>query len=137
MHTSIKRAMKHAVKAALIRHLGRIKPVFLLVFGEEQLCDSHALNQMHGSVAVRARPQRRLCGERCLLRRSLVEQSAAEWQHSGSSAVGEEAEVADPGKASRQHVLQEAAQELFGGECERALLAVVGIFLPAEADLGS
>jgi hypothetical protein len=31
----------------------------------------------------------------------------------GSSAVGEPAEVADAGKASRQYMLPEAAQELF------------------------
>ena len=67
-HTSIKRAMKHAMKASLVRQLGRIKPVSLLVFGEEQLCDSHALNQMHGSMAMWALPQRRLREERCLLR---------------------------------------------------------------------
>lgn len=67
-HTSIKRAIKHTVKAALVKQLGRIKPVSLLVFGEEQLCDSHALNQMHGSMAARALPQRRLREERCLLR---------------------------------------------------------------------
>ena len=41
---------------------------------------------------------------------NLVKQSAAEWQHVGSSAVGEEAEVADAGKASWQHMLYEAAQ---------------------------
>lgn len=108
-HTSTERAMKHALRAALVKQLGRIKPVFLLVFGEEQSCDSHALNEMHESMAVRAHPQRRLCEERCFLRRSLVKQSAAEWQHAGSSAVGEEAEVADTWKASRQHMLHEAA----------------------------
>ncbi len=66
-----------------------------------------------------------------------MEQSAAEWQHVGSSAVGEEAEVADAGKASWQHMLYEAAQELFGSKYHRALLAVVSIVLPAEADLSS
>jgi len=34
-HTSIKRAMKHTLKAALLKQLGRIKPIFLLVFDEE------------------------------------------------------------------------------------------------------
>src|SRR5258708_11568438 len=115
-HTSIKRAMKHAVKAALVRRLGRIKQVSPFLFGEEQLCGRHCLNEKHGAMAVRALPQRRLCEERRFLRRSLVEQSAAEWQHVGSSAVGEEAEVANTGKASRQHMLYESAQELFRGE---------------------
>ena len=66
-----------------------------------------------------------------------MEQGAAEWQHVGSPAVGEKAEIADAGKASRQHMLYETAQELFGGKYHRALLAVVSIVLPAEADLSS
>jgi hypothetical protein len=107
------------------------------MFGEEELCGSHPLKQMHESMAVRARPWRGLCEERCFGRRILVEQSAAEWQHAGSPSVGEEAEVADTGKARWQHMLYEAAQELFGGECEGTLLAVVGVVLPAETDLSS
>jgi len=101
--------MKHTGKAALVGHLGRIKQVSLFLFGEEQLCGRHSLNGMHESMAMRALPQRRLREERCFLRRSLVEQSAAEWQHTGSSAVGEEAEVADAGKAPWQHMLYKAA----------------------------
>jgi hypothetical protein len=52
----------------------------------------------------------------------LVKQSAAEWQHAGSSAVGEEAEVANTGKALWQHMLYESAQELFRGKCQRRCL---------------
>ncbi len=66
-----------------------------------------------------------------------MEQSAAERQHAGSSAVGEEAEVADTGKAPWQHMLYESAQELFGGKCQGTLPAMVDIVLPAEADLRS
>ena len=88
-------------------------------------------------MAMWALPQRRLREERCFLRRRLVEQSAAEWQHAGSSAVGEESEVANTGKAPWQHMLYKAAQELFGGKCQGALPAVVSVVLPAEADLGS
>ena len=43
-HTSTKCALKQTVKATLVKQLGRIKSVFHLVFSEEQLCDSHALN---------------------------------------------------------------------------------------------
>jgi len=134
-HTSTKRAMKHAVRAALVRRLGRIKQVSRFLFGEEKLCGSYPLKETHGSMAMWALPQRRLREEGCFLRRRLVEQSAAEWQHAGSSAVGEEAEVADTGKAPWQHMLYESAQELLGGECKFTLPAVVGIVLPAEADL--
>jgi hypothetical protein len=49
-------AMKHTVNAVFVKQLGRIKPVFLLVFSEEELCDSHALNQMHEPMAARALP---------------------------------------------------------------------------------
>ena len=73
---------------------------------------------------------------RSLSGRGPFEQSAAEWQHVGSSAVGEEAEVADTGKSARQDVLHEAAQELFEGKCHGALLAVVSVVFPAEADCG-
>ena len=90
---------------------------------------------MHESMAARALPQRGLCEGWRFLRRSLVEQSAAEWQHAGSSAVGEEAEVADTEKASRPHMLYEPAQELFRGKCQGALPAMMGVVLPTEADL--
>ena len=56
VHTSIKRAMKHAVQTALMRRLRRIKQVSLFLFGEEQLCSSDPLNEMHESMAVRASP---------------------------------------------------------------------------------
>jgi hypothetical protein len=56
-HTSTKHAVKHTVKAALARHLGRIKAVFLFMFGEEELCGSHPRNEMHESMAARALPQ--------------------------------------------------------------------------------
>ena len=66
-----------------------------------------------------------------------MEQSAEEWQHAGSSAAGEETEVADTGKASRQRMLHGSAQELFGGKCQGALPAVMGVVLPAETYLSS
>ena len=50
-------------------------------------------------MAARTLPWRGSCEEGCIGGRSLVEQRAADWQHVGSSAVGEEAEVADAGKA--------------------------------------
>ena len=62
-----------------------------------------------------------------------MEQGVTEWQRAGSSAVGEEAEIADTGKALWQHMLYEAAQELFGCKCQGALPAVVGVVLPAAA----
>src|SRR5271170_6848885 len=92
---------------------------------------------MHEAMAVRAVPWSRCCGGKHFSGRDLVEPGAAERQHPGSSAVGEPAEVADAGKASRQDMLHETAQELFGSKCHGALFAAVGIVLPAKMDLGS
>ena len=65
-----------------------------------------------------------------------MQQRAAEWQHLSASAVGQPAKVADAGKASRQHVLHEAAQELFRRKRHRAMSAAMGIILPAKPDCG-
>jgi hypothetical protein len=64
-----------------------------------------------------------------------MEQAAAEGEHLSACTVGHPAEIADTREAPGQDVLQEAAQELFAGEPHDALLAAVGIVLPAEGDL--
>src|SRR5271170_4067109 len=92
---------------------------------------------MHEAMAVRAVPWSRCCGGKHFSGRDLVESGAAERQHPGSSAVGEPAEVADAGKATRQDMLDETAQELFGSKGHGALFTAMGVILPAEADLGS
>ena len=109
----------------------------LLWFGEEESRGREQFDEMHEPMSARALPQHGLCDGWCFGGKRLIEQGAAERQHVGSSAVGEEAEVADTRKASRQDMLYEAAQELFRGKCHGALPAAVGIVLPAEADLGS
>ena len=55
-HTSSKRAVKHTMKAALVRQLGGVKQVCLLSFGEEELCGREPFDKMHESMAVRALP---------------------------------------------------------------------------------
>jgi hypothetical protein len=60
----MKRAVKHTLKAAMVRQLGRIKQVSLSLFGEEELCDSHAPNQMDDPMTARALPQQGLCEAR-------------------------------------------------------------------------
>ena len=50
-------------------------------------------------------------------------------------AVGKEADVADAMKPARHSVLQEAADELVGGERHHLGFAVMTIVLPGEADL--
>ena len=51
-----------------------------------------------------------------------------------SEAVGEQSEVADAHEAFGLHVKEEAAQKLGGIESHDALLAAMGIVLPAKAD---
>ena len=53
----------------------------------------------------------------------------------GSLVVGHEAEVPDADEALREHVQQEAANELLGGNGHRALLVAVSIIPPAERDV--
>src|SRR5208283_908570 len=50
-------------------------------------------------------------------------------------AVAEEAVVPDAMKPVRQHMDQEAADELLGREGHRLLAVVIPVILPAEADL--
>src|SRR5260370_40439281 len=104
--------------------------------GEEDLCWGKPLDEVHGPLTARTWPGSRPAGQRCIrCRRRLMEQAAAEWEHLSACAVGHPAEGADTREASREDVLQEAAQELFAGEPHDALLAAVGIVLPAEGDL--
>jgi ribonuclease HII len=63
-----------------------------------------------------------------------AEQSAAALERGVSSAVGEEAKVADANQAAGQHVKQESAQELVSGNGHDLLLAAVGIVSPSERD---
>ena len=64
-----------------------------------------------------------------------TEQQLSRERHAGSAkAIGEKPEVTDAHEPSGEHVQKEAAQELVGGQRHRALLAAVGIVLPAEGD---
>ena len=49
-----------------------------------------------------------------------MQQCPAQRQEQAATAIGEKAEVADAWKACGQHVLQEAAQELFVSKSHRA-----------------
>ena len=62
------------------------------------------------------------------------QQPSGQQEAVASKAVGEQSEVADAHKALWQHVEEEAAQELGGIESHDALLAAMGIILPAKAD---
>jgi hypothetical protein len=51
--------------------------------------------------------------------------------------IGEEAGKTNADEPAREEMEQEAAREFFGGDRHLALLAVVGIVLPAEVTLPS
>ena len=63
------------------------------------------------------------------------QQSAAELEFVCTVATGEEAELADAYQASRQHVEQEAAQELDRVECHELSTGVVRVIFPLKTDL--
>lgn len=136
-HTASERAGKHTMSVAVNWKLGRVKQVCLAWLGEVELSGSHSLKKVHGPMAARAVREQGLCDGSYFGERRLFEQSAAEWQDASAPAIGEEAEVSNAWKASRQDMFDETAQELFGDKCHGALLAVVGIVSPAEADLRS
>ena len=61
------------------------------------------------------------------------ELKASEREQSGSVSTGEIAEVADADKASGQHMLAKAAQELGSGESHDALLIAMSIIFPSKS----
>jgi hypothetical protein len=64
-----------------------------------------------------------------------TEQHAATIQLARAVTVAEEAVIADAMKSARQHMDQEAPDELRTGEGHRLLAIAVAVILPAEADL--
>src|SRR5450759_1102408 len=101
-----------------------------------ELRGGEALDDTHGCVATGAVPQcairqRRwkerfaaLCGKQC----------ARQGQKLLAEAVGKQAVATYAHEAFRQHVQEEAAEEVDGVEGHDPLLAAVGIIPPAEAD---
>ncbi len=103
---------------------------------EEELRGGEAFDNMHGSAAKRTLPkrmngQRPRGGARCW-RMGLLEQPETEWKKFCSPPVGEEAEVADAHKASRQQVQEEAAQKLIDSQSHRPPLVAVSRVSPTE-----
>src|SRR5688572_14071442 len=62
------------------------------------------------------------------------EQLPGAGKQSGSTAIGEKAEVTNADEAPRQHVLNEPPQELLGRQRHLALFLAVRIILPAKGD---
>src|SRR6266702_2170188 len=101
------------------------------VRAEIQLAAGESIQDQHGARAGRT-------AQAAWLRRIgaalHAEQSAATFERSTPSAVGEESEVSDANQAAGQDVKQEAAQELMSGDSHDLLLATVSIVPPAEGD---
>jgi hypothetical protein len=62
------------------------------------------------------------------------EQAETQWKKFGSSPIGKEAEVADAHEAARQHVEQEAAEELIDWQIHDPLAVTVCGIAPSERD---
>ncbi len=126
--------MKHAVQTALMRRLRRIKQA-LFLFGEEQLCSRiRSTRCMSPWQCGHVHSKGFLRGAAFLIR-SLVEQSAAERQHAGSSAAGEETEVGY-GESLAAACCTNRRKNFFEAR-SGALPAVMGVVLPAETYLSS
>jgi hypothetical protein len=59
----------------------------------------------------------------------------AEWKQSTAAAAGEEAEMADADKATREYMQQEATQEFIDVKSQESLFVLVSGVSPAERDL--
>ena len=65
----------------------------------------------------------------------LMKQASAEGELAGPAAIGEQSVVTQPGKATRQHMQQEAANELVGVEAHHLDPVAVGVVAPPEANV--
>ena len=65
----------------------------------------------------------------------LREQGSAQGEFSSASPIAEQAVVTQPGEAAREHVQEEASDELAGVEAHHLALVAVGVVAPAESHL--
>ena len=96
----------------------------------ESVNDNHrgaAVGAVPVGVSLRGSPARRR-------RRSLASSCRQSGRQCGSESVGEKTKMADSHESLRQHVQEEAAQELRSQQRHLALLAAVGVVLPSEGD---
>ena len=68
-------------------------------------------------------------------KRLRLQKLPADGKQGTALSVREPAEIADARKASRQYVLEKAAQELFVSQRYRTVLAVMSIVLPTKTHL--
>ena len=65
----------------------------------------------------------------------LCEQGSAQRELSSAPAIAEQSVVTQPGEAAREHVQEEASDELAGVEAHHLALVAVGVVTPSEAHL--
>ena len=65
----------------------------------------------------------------------LSQQRSAQGELASAPSIGEHAVVAQPGEAAREHVQEEASDELAGVEAHHLALVGVGVVAPAESHL--
>ena len=96
---------------------------------------SQFLDEGQWSLTGRAQPCRsRGSRFRCGKGRRHSQQQSAEFERCRTLVVGHEAKVPDADKTFREHMNQEPANKLFGGNSHRALYVSVSIVPPAERD---
>jgi len=63
------------------------------------------------------------------------EQLCAKWEQRPAATVSQETKVPDADESTRQHMQQEATQELIHGQGEKSLLIFVSGIPPAKSDI--
>ena len=104
-------------------------------------CEDEGLTQScaptpaaHGDVDSGQAQHHRLRGLRLTrFGGGLREQGAAQCELLGASPIAQHAIVAQPGESAREHVQEEASDELAGGERHGLDLVAVGVVAPAES----
>jgi hypothetical protein len=94
------------------------------------------LDYPHYALATRAMPDRRFGGGGRIWWWRGRQQSSAERQQPTTASIGQKAEVANAGEASRENVFQETAQERFVRQGHRPPLAAMGVVFPEERHVG-
>ena len=104
---------------------------------EDELPGGQAFDDAHGRPAARARPGRSChCGPERFVRRRRgdAEGLTTLGEFASTTARGEEAKIADPDEALREHMQEKPAQEFMSVEGQRADLAPMPIILPPKRD---
>ena len=105
-------------------------------FRIENLLSGKTFHNAHRTMALRTLWNNWLAGGAASWFRRLSKQKATELKQWSTLPVGEPSEISNSGKTLGQDMLHEPPKELGAIECDGALLVVIHIILPTEANVG-